>query len=679
MGDIEPIMELGDLMAFEDNNNPNQVYVWDYYVLVGVEASTTAPLNSSVATGVPKMSSESTIRSTKGGGSSSSLPLGMGALVVPIPDFVKEEIEVPSYFYGACYVESIRAAWTHSQEQFAAKDEELSKANKRLVAKDRVFEANERITSMVKEIKALRQMGLPIKTAAEEDECMSELAHVLKKVDELEDNLGRERSAGLEVDRFVEESDGYANRYEYIITSSSVLSEGIEHIVLHHQFYHFLSSTTKAMEVTIKGSTIVRPAQNTPKRSLWNSNLDILTRYHVPTVYYYKPNGCCDFFDTGRLKESLSQILVPFYPIAGRLGYDENGRLEISCNAQGVLFVEAETSSVMDHLIGDFSDSSQVFRLVPEVDYSGGISSFPLLVVQVTKFKCGGVCFGVGFQHTLGDGASALHFINSWADTARGSSPDIAPFIDRTLLRARVPPTVKFHHVEHDPPPSMKSHSDDPKPCIVSTFKLTADQLNTLQAKANANSAIKYSTFKILAAHLWRCISKARGISGDQSTKLHFPVDGRFRLNPPLPPGYFGKAVFVGAIVSQAGDLESESFTHTIQRIHEHINQINDEYLRSALDYLENVSDLSMLNRGPHSHRCPNLVIIPWNRFSIYDADFGWGRPVYMGPGDIVREGKVYILPTPTNDGSLYVVTCLETSHMKLFEKLLYDFYFIQH
>ncbi|KAK8663615.1 hypothetical protein V6N13_083424 [Hibiscus sabdariffa] len=146
--------------------------------------------------------------------------------------------------------------------------------------------------------------------------------------------------------------------------------------------------------------------------------------------------------------------------MAGRLGYDENGRLEISCYAQGVLFVEAETTSVMDHLIADFSHNSQVFRLVPEVDYSGGISSFPLVVLQVTKFKCGGVSLGVGFQHNLGDGTTTFHFINSWADTARGSSPAIALFIDRTLLHARFPPMPKFHHVEYDPSPPLKITMD---------------------------------------------------------------------------------------------------------------------------------------------------------------------------------------------------------------------------
>ncbi|TYJ15106.1 hypothetical protein E1A91_A10G162200v1 [Gossypium mustelinum] len=338
------------------------------------------------------------------------------------------------------------------------------------------------------------------------------------------------------------------------------------------------------MKITINESTIVRPAEATPKRSLWNSNLDIvMTRYHVPTIYYYKPNGSSDFFDTRRLKEALSKILVPFYPIAGRLGYDENGRLEIICNAEGVLFVEAETNSVMEHLIGDFTENSQVLSLVPKVDYSGGISSYPLLIIAVTKFKCGGVCLGVGFQHTLGDGTAALHFINSWADISRGLSPAIAPFIDRTLIHARDPPIPKFHHVEHDPSPVLKSasksQSNDHKPSIVSTFKLTADQLNTLKAKANvanANGGIKYSSFNILAAHIWRCVSKARGLSADQDTKLYFPVDGRYRLDPPLPAGYVGNVIFKSALIAQAGDLETELFTDTIKRIHERLNQIND-------------------------------------------------------------------------------------------------------
>ncbi|KAJ6734324.1 N-BENZOYLTRANSFERASE PROTEIN putative-RELATED [Salix purpurea] len=59
------------------------------------------------------------------------------------------------------------------------------------------------------------------------------------------------------------------------------------------------------------------------------------------------------------------------------------------------------------------------------------------LVITVTSFKCGGVCLGVGWHHTLADGTGALHFINSWATLARGLSITIPPLLDRTILRGR--------------------------------------------------------------------------------------------------------------------------------------------------------------------------------------------------------------------------------------------------
>jgi shikimate O-hydroxycinnamoyltransferase len=102
---------------------------------------------------------------------------------------------------------------------------------------------------------------------------------------------------------------------------------------------------------------------------------------------------------------------------------------------------------------------------------------------------------------------------------------------------------------------------------------------------------------------------------------------------------------------------------------------MDDEYLRSALDYLEVQPDISALVRGAHTYRCPNLGITSWSRLPIHDANFGWGRPIVMGPGGIPYEGLSYILPSPTNDGSLSVAIALQSEHMKVFENLLYDFY----
>ena len=89
--------------------------------------------------------------------------------------------------------------------------------------------------------------------------------------------------------------------------------------------------------------------------------------------------------------------------------------------------------------------------------------------------------------------------------------------------------------------------------------------------------------------------------------------------------------------------------------------------------YLELQPDLSALVRGAHTFKCPNLGITSWVRLPIHDADFGWGRPIFMGPGGIAFEGLAFVLPSATNDGSLSLAISLQSEHMKSFSKLLYD------
>ncbi|TYH68357.1 hypothetical protein ES332_D06G253300v1 [Gossypium tomentosum] len=252
------------------------------------------------------------------------------------------------------------------------------------------------------------------------------------------------------------------------------------------------------------------------------------------------------------------------------------------------------------------------------------------------------------------------------------------PLIDRTLLRGRVPPITRFHHLECDPPPSLNTSMslgpNNHKPSTVSVFKITKNQLNTLKAKSwEYGNKTNYNTYTILAAYIWRCATKVRGLSYDQPTKLNMPINGRPRLHPPLPSTYVGNAVFAASLIALSGNLQSEPFLNTLERVHGTLKRMNNEYLRSTLDYLETLPDITTVRRKPDTYQCPNLNINKWTRLSTYDADFGWGRPIYMGPANVVHEGKIYILSSPIDDGSLSLVACLQTAHMKLFEKHLYE------
>nr|GEY32818.1 chloramphenicol acetyltransferase-like domain-containing protein [Tanacetum cinerariifolium] len=104
------------------------------------------------------------------------------------------------------------------------------------------------------------------------------------------------------------------------------------------------------------------------------------------TVYFYGSNGTATtFFDTNVIKDALESVLVAFYPAAGRLKEDEDGRIEIDCQGQGVLFVDAESDGVIDNF-GDFAPRMECLELILTVDYSLAIESYPLLLVQGYSF-----------------------------------------------------------------------------------------------------------------------------------------------------------------------------------------------------------------------------------------------------------------------------------------------------
>ncbi|KAM1114080.1 hypothetical protein TB1_046018 [Malus domestica] len=166
-------------------------------------------------------------------------------------------------------------------------------------------------------------------------------------------------------------------------------------------------------------------------------------------------------------------------------------------------------------------------------------------------------------------------------------------------------------------------------------------QLIVLKPKSKEEgSTINYSTYEMLAG------SNVRNLLYHKRTinYVHITVDGRSIMQPPLPLGFLGIVIFASAPFATAEDLKSKPTS-----AHE-----KNDYLRSALDYLDDY-----------------LGIICWERLPIYDADFGWGRPMFMGPGGIGYEGLAFVLPSPTSDGSLSVAISLHSDHMKSFAKVV--------
>jgi shikimate O-hydroxycinnamoyltransferase len=154
-------------------------------------------------------------------------------------------------------------------------------------------------------------------------------------------------------------------------------------------------------------------------------------------------------------------------------------------------------------------------------------------------------------------------------------------------------------------------------------------------------------------------------------------------MKPPLPRRYFGNAVFI-TVTSTClyGELLSKPLSYAAGVIREAAERMTDEYIRSALDFMTSQEQVGSLRinfsvQGNTEALSfpgnPNLVIPSWVKLPLYGTDFGWGKPVHVGPGMLTVEGKSLIMSSPANDGSLIVALCLQTQCMDSFKKFFYE------
>ncbi|KAF7068417.1 hypothetical protein CFC21_074188 [Triticum aestivum] len=438
-------------------------------------------------------------------------------------------------------------------------------------------------------------------------------------------------------------------------------------------------SDAVVQEVKVVESCMVAPSAQTPRHGLWLSPLDLMlvNRGHTPTVYFYRSESGGDFFDVARLKAAMAKALVAFYPLAGRLGVGgRDGRAVIDCAGQGALFVAARSELAVDDFSG-FKPSPELRRLfVPRVeDYSPPV----MCAVQVTFLKCGGVALGTALHHVAADAISAFHFFETWSAFSRDGDAAAAaalepPFHDRTLLRARSPPFVHPDALTVFCPKLNLSTEPSARPVVSEAFDISKDQVAALKSACVSGEGGRVSTFCAVSAHVWRCVCVARRLPPDATTRLTFPASVRRSLRPPLPAGYFGNGVIWLGAAGQVRDVASsgsEGLPSVADRIRGAVRRMDDELVRSAVDYFELTTEADS-KPAPGRMAETELRVISWLGMPVYDADFGWGKPLAMLRAEAERAGFVYLMDGGQGAGSVRVVICTEAAILDDFQRLLY-------
>ncbi|GMY07706.1 benzyl alcohol O-benzoyltransferase-like, partial [Fagus crenata] len=200
---------------------------------------------------------------------------------------------------------------------------------------------------------------------------------------------------------------------------------------------------------------LVAPAKPTPHEFKQLSDIDDQEglRFQIPVIQFYKYDPSMQGRDPMKvIREALAQTLVFYYPFAGRLREGPGRKLVVECTGEGMLFIEADADVTLEQ----FGNALQppfpcLEELLFDVPGSGGVLNCPLLLIQVTRLKCGGFILALRLNHTMSDGYGLVQFMMAVGDFAHGArSPSILPVWQRYLLNARDPPHVTCEHCAYD-------------------------------------------------------------------------------------------------------------------------------------------------------------------------------------------------------------------------------------
>ncbi|KAL4382645.1 Malonyl-CoA:anthocyanidin 5-O-glucoside-6''-O-malonyltransferase [Arachis hypogaea] len=343
----------------------------------------------------------------------------------------------------------------------------------------------------------------------------------------------------------------------------------------------------------------------------------------VQRVFFYEfPNQPSLFYDTilPKLKHSLSLALTYYFPLAGILNWPhDSNKPIITYNVGDTLsLIVAESDADFNHLSGsDLCEASEVHHLVPELTISDDQAS--VLALQVTLFPNHGFSIGITSHHAVLDGKTSTSFIKSWAYLCNklGDSssspcdlpPELSPFLDREIVED--PKGVEAKYLSD----WLKQGGPNNRSLKVWNLQGPQDSIRAKAEKVNTNRVF-----------------------------VGLNVDCRSRLDPPLPPTYFGNCIGGRLAVAETkGLLGEDGIVVAVQSLSNALETLKDGVLSGA----ENWS--SLLHDGLHDGKFMSAAGTP--RFEVYGNDFGWGKPKKVEMVSIDRTGAFCFSDSSNGDG----------------------------
>ncbi|KAL5542636.1 hypothetical protein UlMin_010346 [Ulmus minor] len=359
------------------------------------------------------------------------------------------------------------------------------------------------------------------------------------------------------------------------------------------------------------------------------------------------------------LRKSLSETLTHFYPFAGRI----KNNLEIECNDEGAQFIEAQVNCSISEILKQ-PDSETIKQFLPiETDLKHAVINGCLLVIQVSHFEDGGIALGLSVSHKITDASTLSMLINSWATTCLGSGQSLVPKFGAEFL---FPPLSDSKSTSSD---IFAAELVEEK-CTTRRFVFDAEKIALLRSKSASEIVKNPTRVEAISALIWKCAMQAsRSNSGVHRPSVCFQsMNIRPRVAPPLPKNFAGNFVAGYFATNKEEDKirESDHLQSLVTKFRKGIKEVEEKYAKRD-GWKEGMQVLQEYGNLVKNDGIDNYIFTSWCRFSLYESDFGWGKPAWLCNANLVPKNTIILMDTRDGDGIEAWLT-LKVEEMALFE-----------
>ncbi|KAI3518049.1 hypothetical protein L1887_06400 [Cichorium endivia] len=388
------------------------------------------------------------------------------------------------------------------------------------------------------------------------------------------------------------------------------------------------------MEIEIISRENITPSSPTPS-NLKTYDLSLLDQlFHIPyapTILYY-PNKNGDNFQalerSVALKQSLSETLTQFYPLAGTIKSD----LSIDCNDVGANYVVALVHCRLDEFL-EHPNHRLINRFLPiEPSFAESSAGNHVTNVQVNVFECGGIAIGLCVSHKIVDGTALCTFLKGWTNMARGVQEVVYPNLTAPSLFPTKSSTWLKDAMMASSPTLLKEGS-----CSTKRFVFGSDAIARLQARAAGNGGKSPTRVEVVSGFIWKCaMAASKEANGVQkpSRLTHF-VNLRPKLADTLSNDFLCNMFWISYAEWLASDDET-TLQALVNKVHEGIKKIDVDFVDKAQGdrgYVAMQKYLKEMGEVGSVGSIENYSFTSWCKMGFYEVDFGFGKPSWVtGP-----------------------------------------------